>query len=125
MARIVAIAVVLGCLLAASAGEVPAEAGEGTLLGDADCSGAVNPVDSLVILRQDSGSGAAACPELADVQCDGDVDPIDALQLLRFDAGLTVNQEEGCAGIGEPVGPPPSSEELIAQALADDEITYE
>src|SRR5512145_2052710 len=121
-------------LLLALAGSTPGVAaptgggtagGGGEIQGDADCSGSVNPVDGLVILRQDSGSAEAPCADLADVQCDGDIDPIDALQLLRWDAGLEVSQEEGCAEIGEPVGPAPSSYDLIASALADGDIDQE
>lgn len=103
-------------------------AGQGGILGDADCSGSVNPVDSLVILRQDGGLADAPCGEVADVQCDGDVDPIDSLQILRWDGGLAVSQEDGCGAIGEPGGPeeiPPTSEALIAAALEASDITYE
>jgi hypothetical protein len=97
----------------------------GGIQGDADCSGSVNPVDGLVILRQDSGSAEAPCAELADVQCDGDIDPIDALQLLRFDAGLSVTQNPGCSEIGEPIGGGASSVDLIEEALEEGDLTEE
>jgi hypothetical protein len=125
MWRGLAFLLALCCCLALAGETVPARAGESDLMGDADCSGTVNPVDGLAVLRHDSGSAEAPCVDLADVQCDGDVDPIDALQLLRFDAGLEVTQDDGCTEIGEPVGPPPTSEELIASALAAGDITYE
>ncbi|MFQ5472653.1 MAG: hypothetical protein ACE5FA_07200, partial [Dehalococcoidia bacterium] len=95
------------------------------ILGDANCSGAVDPVDALAILRGEAGLAAPPCVDLADVQCDGDVDTIDALQILRFNAGLSVVQESGCPSIGETVGPPPSSFDLIDQAVLDGSIDDE
>jgi hypothetical protein len=112
------------CLAGATAaGGAPAS----NILGDADCSGTVNPVDSLVVLRDDSGLAQAPCAQLADVQCDGDIDPIDSLLILRFDAGLSVTQEQDCPAIGEPIDQtaPPTSETLIADALTNGDITYE
>ena len=79
MWRAVVLGALAGCLLVVS-GATELEAGTADLQGDADCSGQVNPVDALVVLRQDAGNGDAPCAELADVQCDGDVDPIDALR---------------------------------------------
>jgi hypothetical protein len=93
-----------------------------TIAGDANCSGAVDPIDSLVILRGDAGLATPPCTDLADVQCDGDVDPVDSLQILRFDAGLSVIQQPGCTSIGEQMA---SSDQLIEQALANGDITDE
>ncbi|HUF53830.1 MAG TPA: hypothetical protein VMR52_08665 [Dehalococcoidia bacterium] len=84
--------------------------------GDNNCSGAVDPVDSLLTLRFDSGQNAAtgACPAFGqqvevpgganfpwgDIDCSGDVAPVDALKLLRFDAGLSAAQGPGCPPLG-------------------------
>jgi hypothetical protein len=91
--------------------------GPALLWGDVDCSGAVNPVDSLKELRFDAGlivQQAAGCPAIGtaapagvggrtwgDVDCNGTVNPVDSLKILRFDAGLSVAQEPGCPGVGE------------------------
>jgi CSLREA domain-containing protein len=86
--------------------------------GDHNCSGAADPIDSLLTLRHDADLGADTgdCPEFGtalpasgpqlvwgDVDCDGGINAIDALKLLRFDAGLSVEQEEGCPEIGDEV----------------------
>jgi hypothetical protein len=85
--------------------------------GDANCSAAVDPVDSLLTLRHDAGFTVAAqgCPALGqqlsvaavqtwgDIDCDTKVDPIDALKLLRYDAGLSVSSGSGCPSIGSTV----------------------
>lgn len=87
--------------------------------GDANCSGGVDPVDSLFTLRFDAGLGAdtGGCPEMGaevqvlsasphvwgDVDCGDDVTPVDSLKLLRSDAGLDVAQEPGCPGMGTSV----------------------
>ena len=87
--------------------------------GDANCSGGVGPVDSLLTLRHDAGLSANTgdCPafgqvvEVAnasphlwgDVDCSGEVNPIDSLKLLRHDAGLSVARVDGCPEIGTSV----------------------
>ncbi|HUF52907.1 MAG TPA: right-handed parallel beta-helix repeat-containing protein [Dehalococcoidia bacterium] len=87
--------------------------------GDVDCSGTINPVDSLKTLRYDAGLSveqANDCPPIGepfsfdgaqelwgDVDCSGAVTPVDSLKGLRFDAGLTVFQEDGCPPIGSSV----------------------
>ncbi|MCH8050469.1 MAG: right-handed parallel beta-helix repeat-containing protein [Chloroflexi bacterium] len=87
--------------------------------GDANCSGSVNPVDSLLTLRFDAGLGTDTgdCPDFGqvvdvafasphawgDVDCGGDVTPVDSLKLLRHDAGLSVAQEGNCPLIGAEV----------------------
>lgn len=88
------------------------EPGTERLWGDSDCSGAVNPIDSLKTLRSDAGlsvSQTGDCPDIAsavtvdgtarlwnDVDCGGAVNPVDSLKILRFDAGLSVSREAGC-----------------------------
>jgi hypothetical protein len=97
------------------------------LWGDSDCSGGVDPIDSLKTLRTDGGlpvqqvpgcpawnalvrfltglgsrigvSGADTFP-WGDADCSDAVDPVDSLKILRSDAGLTVEQPGGCPDIG-------------------------
>jgi hypothetical protein len=83
--------------------------------GDNDCSGGVDPVDALLVLRFDAGLApdTGACPGLGvamppgesalvwgDVDCSGSVSPVDALKLLRFDAGMDPVQTSWCPRIG-------------------------
>ncbi len=85
--------------------------------GDANCSGASDPIDSLLTLRHDAGlnvSQPPGCPAMGheltpvaslqfawgDVDCGGSINPIDALKVLRSDAGLSVNRAPGCPEIG-------------------------
>ena len=87
--------------------------------GDADCSFAINPIDSLKLLRWDAGLSVsyqdAQCPQIGgaipasaattmwgDIDCSGQVNPIDSLKTLRYDAGLSVTQADGCPQIGSP-----------------------
>ncbi len=80
-----------------------------------DCSGAVNSVDGLKILRYVAGlshSAEGSCPnigdgapkEWGDVDCDGRVNSVDTLKILRYVAGLDVSQYEPCTGIGSRYG---------------------
>ena len=119
----VAVLAVLCLASASTAGGTPAS----NILGDADCSGVVDHVDSLSVLQDYAGVTSAPCAQLADVQCDGDVDLVDSLQILRFDAGSPVAQDPGCPEIGQPFEQTtsPTSEALIADALANGDITYE
>lgn len=94
-------------------------------LGDADCSGAVDPGDVVAVLVDDAGGDPAPCTALADVQCDGDIDARDALELLRFEAGLEPDQADGCGTIGEALDAPRSSYDLIEKALAEGDIDAE
>lgn len=90
--------------------------------GDVNCSGGPNPVDSLLILRNDAGISSAsaqgACPQLGaqvpvngilrfwgDLDCSGGPpDPIDSLKTLRYDAGLSVSKADpACPNAGSPV----------------------
>ncbi|MEX0682670.1 MAG: hypothetical protein WD904_04050 [Dehalococcoidia bacterium] len=122
LAVVVAVLTLLpeGANAVAPAGEAPADR-----LGDADCSGSVNPVDSLLILRQDAALGDVPCADLADVQCDGDIDPVDSLQILRWDGGLSVSQQPGCVAIGEPLTFGPTSYDLIREAFDAGDLTAE
>ena len=89
------------------------------LWGDVDCSNAINPVDSLKLLRWDAGLSVTyatpECPPIGgavpgsvpatpwgDIDCSGEPNPIDSLKTLRYDAGLSVDQAAGCPQIGSP-----------------------
>ncbi len=90
--------------------------GQARTWADNNCSGAVDPIDSLLTLRFDAGLTADAgdCPPLGqvidvqgasphpwgDVDCSGLITPVDALKLLRFDAGLSVTQAVDCPKMG-------------------------
>lgn len=76
-----------------------------------DCSGAVDAVDALKILRSVAGLsvaqnepcddiGSAAPEKHGDINCNGDVDAVDALFILRYVAALSVNMPQGCPIIG-------------------------
>ena len=101
----------------------PTPANQQNLWADIDCSGGVNPVDSLKMLREDAGLSVAQgadCPEpgtdliviwdsestndkWGDADCSGSLDPVDSLKVLRFDAGLFYIQQEPCPDIGAEV----------------------
>ncbi len=76
------------------------------VMGDVNCGGTVDTVDSLQILRLSAGlSTNAACMDPAgDVDCDGDKDAVDSLRILRHVAGLTNTTPDGCTPIGEATG---------------------
>jgi hypothetical protein len=97
--------------------------------GDHQCDEEPNPVDSLLVLREDAGLGVNTndCPPLGipieilevtpaglgegdgdpgtwgNVDCDNQLSPVDSLKILRYDAGLSVIQEQGCPPIGAEV----------------------
>ena len=59
------------------------------LSGDADCSGAVNSIDALLVLQNVAGLlGSLPCQQDADVNGDGAVNSIDSALILQFTAGL-------------------------------------
>ena len=79
--------------------------------GDNNCSGSIDPIDSLLILRYDAQvpgpHGFPGCHFLGsnmlaagfgrlwgDNDCSGSVNPIDSLKTLRFDAGLSVSKAQ-------------------------------
>jgi hypothetical protein len=98
--------------------------------GDVNCSGAVDPVDSLLVLRDDAGlsSNTGSCPAigasidliLAALRTWGDFDcsgpppnPIDALKTLRFNAGESYQKADpscpnGGAAVKTPGGSTPT-----------------
>ncbi|HEY5639634.1 MAG TPA: carboxypeptidase-like regulatory domain-containing protein [Dehalococcoidia bacterium] len=91
--------------------------------GDVNCSGGgPDPIDSLLILRDDAGLSSAsaqgACPALSvqlvvngvsrfwgDLDCSGGPpNPVDSLKTLRHDAGLSVSKADpSCPNAGSPV----------------------
>jgi len=79
--------------------------------GDVDCSGTVNAVDALKILRAVAAlsvSQTQPCPPIGanvsyfwgDVDCKGEPTSVDALLALRHNAGLSVQQQEPCPDLG-------------------------
>jgi hypothetical protein len=72
------------------------------IMGDVDCSGGVNAVDALKVLRSNAALSVAQTPpcniignllpHVGDVDCSGGVNAIDALKILRHNAGLSVLQ---------------------------------
>jgi hypothetical protein len=100
---------------------VTAPPGGQEIWGDGDCSGSVNPVDSLKILRKDAGIDRTgvlgACPTLgtqvmvngvlrrwSDIDCSGALNPVDSLKTLIFDAGGQVTKSDpSCPNVGTAV----------------------
>ena len=87
------------------------------LQGDVDCSGSVNSVDALKVLRSNSTLAVTQtepCPDIAsplvhpfgDVDCSDAVNAVDALKILRKSAGLEVVQTEPCIDIKQPLYSP-------------------
>jgi CSLREA domain-containing protein len=81
--------------------------------GDVDCSGTVNSVDALKLLRYsaglpfgqtepctDIGVPLTAGPMQGDVDCSGAINSIDSLKVLRFSASLPYAQTQPCPAIG-------------------------
>ena len=93
--------------------------GDARIWGDNNCSGGVNPVDSLLVLRDDAGlpTDTGECPDMGqvvevanasphpwgDVDCSAAMTPVDSLKILRDDAGLDVSRAAGCPDIGADV----------------------
>ncbi len=118
---------------ATGAAQPPAAA---VLQGDVDCSGIVDSIDALQVLRSVASLPVSAdCLAAAgDVDCSTQADSIDGLLILRFVASLSVNTPAGCTAIGQPLegggtptpGPDaPTSFNLIDQAVANGEIDEE
>jgi hypothetical protein len=59
------------------------------LNGDANCNGAVTPVDAALVLQEDAGIiSGVPCPQNADVNHNGRRTSVDALLILQLDAGI-------------------------------------
>ena len=59
------------------------------MIGDVDCSGAVNSIDAALVLQRSAGLlSSLRCPQAGDVNGDGRVDAVDAALILQYDAGL-------------------------------------
>jgi hypothetical protein len=91
------------------------------IIGDADCSGAVNTADILQLLWQIAGVAQAPCEANADVNCDSSVGIDDVIQLLRFAGGLGIPTVDGCLAIGDVSSAQPS-QDVIQQALTNGDI---
>lgn len=76
--------------LKAAAASPAGQTAEYGLPGDVDCSGAVDAVDALQVLRQVAGLPTAApcMSQVGDVDCGGDINAVDALLILRSVAGF-------------------------------------
>ncbi len=60
-----------------------------SLIGDADCNGAVNSRDALLVLQFEAGLiDTLPCLDLGDVNEDGSIDSLDAGLIKQIDAGL-------------------------------------
>jgi hypothetical protein len=76
--------------------------------GDTDCSGGVNALDALHVLRSSVQlPPPAECLADGDTNCDGDIDSIDALRIMRHASGLPVTYPQGCPPMGPPSPTPP------------------
>ena len=71
-------------------------------IGDADCDGAVTPLDAMVILRFAAGVEESKCAAaMGEIDCDGAVTPADAILVLQLTMG-TAPSPVAC----EPPPPP-------------------
>jgi hypothetical protein len=61
---------------------------EQSVMGDVNCTGTLNALDALGVLRKSAGLAAPACSGNGDMNCDGNQNSIDALFILRVSAGL-------------------------------------
>jgi len=73
------------------------------IIGDADCGGTVNSVDSLWVLRFTASlEPYAECLFAANVNCNLSLGAVDALLILRYVAALPISQPPDCPKIGLP-----------------------
>ncbi len=116
---------VAGCVDAAGADI------EGPLQGDVTCDEAVDVTDGLDVLRGVAlleTTNSYCLSDAGDVDCDNRIDGADALSIFRFAAGIAPASPAGapgCSLTGATLVHPPTSEDLIAAALAGGNITYE
>jgi hypothetical protein len=61
---------------------------EQSVMGDVNCSGTVNAIDALGVLRKSAGLSAPPCSGNGDLNCNGVQNSVDALLILRVSAGL-------------------------------------
>jgi hypothetical protein len=101
----------LGDSITVTVFDAPIVEGEVGISGDVDCSGGVNSIDALKLLRHVAGLDVAQtdpCPDIGtadgelfgDINCDGSITAVDALFVLRFVAALPVNVPQGCRPVG-------------------------
>lgn len=82
-AILIAGALILAILLPPKAED--ASAGGPTFIGDVNCDGTANSIDSVLILQYDAGLiSSLACIQDADVNEDGFINAIDAALLIKF-----------------------------------------
>ena len=82
-AILIAVALVVAVLLSSNIED--ASAGDLTFIGDVNCDGTANSIDSLLILQFDAGLiPSLACVQDADVNEDGFINAIDAALLIQF-----------------------------------------
>lgn len=77
----------------------------GVSKGDANCSGKIDAVDALAVLRYVANLGGLCSNAQADVDCSGAVTSVDALRILRFVAKL---QASFCSGPSPSPTPSPT-----------------
>ena len=76
--------------------------GDDAVKGDADCSGEIDSIDALRVLRTAAELPVpGGCEASMDVNCTGATDVADALSILRYVAALPVNLPVECVEIGQ------------------------
>ncbi len=70
------------------------------IVGDGDCSGAVDLADFTALMRYLAGLSTPACPLALNVRCGDGLSAADAVPLLQYLAGLPPNLPAGCFAIG-------------------------
>lgn len=136
--RLVLAALIVGISLIASsevaapvtASTPPTDDVEVHLQGDVTCNLAVDIADGLDLLRGIAGletTDSFCLSDAGDTDCDNDIDTLDALRVFSYAGALSPvgAASDGCSAIGAQLVHPPTSETLIADALAAGDITYE
>ena len=91
--------------------------------GDFDCNGDVETADVTSGLSEMAGVGGGCFDLAGDIDCSGEADGRDIVRLLRHVAGIPMTQPAGCGSIGQSRTLPPTSHQLIDEALAASEIS--